>query len=574
MTVETAVPAEGLAAFENESYADFSIPENRAAMERALEEVRAQFGREYELSIGGQRLKTREKLKSLNPSHPAEIAGIHQKATPELALRAVEEAHAFFPEWSRTPAAIRVAMLLRAAAILRARKLEFDAWLVHEAGKTWAEAEADVSEAVDFCEFYAREMLRLAAPPGLHQLPGERDELVYVPLGVGVVIPPWNFPLAILVGMTTAALVTGNTVIMKPSSDTPTIAAKFAEVLREAGFPERSFSFLAGSGSVVGDVLVQHPKTRFVSFTGSKEVGLRINELAAKTQPGQVWIKRVVVEMGGKDAIIVDREADLDAAVTGVLVSAFGYQGQKCSACSRAIVDAAVYDEFLEKLGRKVEAIKVGPAEEPSNYMGPVINERSRQSILRLHRNREARRAADRGWRGGGGRWLLHTAHRDCRCGSRRRHFQRGDLRPRAGGYSREGLRRGARSCQCDRVWAHRRGLHEEPRQDPARGRGVLCRQSLLQPEVHRRDGGRASVRRFQHVRHGFEGRRARLPAPISSRRKPSPRSWAPANNRRPGRRRECGLRAGGCGKTGLTRARRGCGLFRGSRLRRSTRCS
>ncbi len=383
MTVETAVQAGSLGTFLNEPWADFSIPEKRSAMERALAEVRAQLGREYELSIGHERFRTTDKLKSLNPSHPGEVVGIHQKATPELASRAVEEAYAFFPEWSRTPAAERVGMLLRAAAILRARKMEFDAWLVHEAGKTWIEAEADVSEAIDFCEYYAREMLRLAAPPIPVQLPGERDELVYMPLGVGVVIPPWNFPLAILVGMTTAALVAGNTVIMKPSSDTPTIAAKFAEVLREAGFPEPCFSFLAGSGAVVGDVLVQHPKTRFVSFTGSKEVGLRINELAAKTQPGQLWIKRVVLEMGGKDAIIVDREADLDAAVTGVLVSAFGYQGQKCSACSRAIVDAAVCDEFLDRLARKVETLKVGPAEDPANYMGPVINERSRQSILR-----------------------------------------------------------------------------------------------------------------------------------------------------------------------------------------------
>ncbi len=383
MTVETAVPADSLASFQNEAYADFSGAENRSAMQRALAEVRAQFGREYELSIGGERIRTGGKLRSLNPSHPAEAVGIHQKATPELASRAVEEAYAFFPEWRRTPARERVGMLLRAAAILRARKMEFDAWLVYEAGKTWIEAEADVSEAIDFCEYYAREMLRLAAPPSLVQLPGERDELIYLPLGVGVVIPPWNFPLAILVGMTAAALVTGNTVVMKPSSDTPTIAAKFAEVLREAGFPERSFSFLAGSGAVVGDALVQHPKTRFVSFTGSKEVGLHINELAAKPQPGQIWIKRVVAEMGGKDAIIVDHETDLDAAVTGVLVSAFGYQGQKCSACSRAIVDAAVYDEFLEKLAPKVDAIAVGPSEDPSNYMGPVINERARQSILR-----------------------------------------------------------------------------------------------------------------------------------------------------------------------------------------------
>ena len=383
MSEETAVPAGHLPAFQNEPYADFSLPERRTAMERALGEVRAQFGREYDLSIGGERLRTTGKLESLNPSNPAEIVGIHQKATPELARRAVEEAYAFFPEWSRTPAAERAAMLLRAAGILRARKMEFDAWLVYEAGKTWIEAEADVSEAIDFCEYYAREMLRLAAPPLIHQLPGESDRLVYLPLGVGVVIPPWNFPAAIPIGMTTAALVTGNTVVMKPSSDTPTIAAKFAEVLAEAGFPARSFSLLVGSGAVVGDALIQHPKTRFISFTGSKEVGLRINELAARPEPGQIWIKRVVAEMGGKDAIIVDREADLERAVDGVLVSAFGYQGQKCSACSRAIVDAAVYDEFLEKLRKKVEAIRVGPADNPANYMGPVINERARQSILR-----------------------------------------------------------------------------------------------------------------------------------------------------------------------------------------------
>ncbi len=383
MSTKTAVQVEGLAAFRNEPYVDFSTPENRSAMERALAQVRAQLGREYDLWIGGRPVKTADKLKSLNPSRPSEVVGVHQKATPDLAKQAVEDAYAFFPEWSRTAAAERIGMLLRTAAIIRERKLEFDSWLVYEAGKTWVEAEADVCEAIDFCEYYAREMLRLSTPPHLLQLPGERDELVYLPLGVGIVIPPWNFPLAILAGMTGAALVTGNTVIMKPSSDTPTIAAKFAEVLREAGFPERSFSFLAGSGSVVGDVLVQHPKTRFVSFTGSKEVGLRINELAAKPQPGQIWIKRVVAEMGGKDAIIVDREADVDAAVTGVLASAFGYQGQKCSACSRAIVDAAVYDEFVDKLSRKVAELKVGAADDPGNYMGPVINDRARQSILR-----------------------------------------------------------------------------------------------------------------------------------------------------------------------------------------------
>ncbi|HEX8983918.1 MAG TPA: L-glutamate gamma-semialdehyde dehydrogenase [Bryobacteraceae bacterium] len=383
MIAEKAVSAGALPAFQNEPYADFSQPAVRVAMERALAGVRAQFGREYELWIGGEPARTGAMLVSRNPSNPDEIAGAHHKATPELARRAVEDAHAYFAEWSRTPAGTRVAILLRAAAILRERKFEFDAWLVYEAGKTWPEAEADVSEAIDFCEYYAREMARLAKPPALHQLPGEQDRLVYLPLGAGVIIPPWNFPLAILAGMTTAALVAGNTVVVKPSSDTPTIAAKFAAVLRDAGFPPRSFSMLVGSGAEVGDVLVTHPKTRFVCFTGSKEVGLRINELAARPQPGQIWIKRVVAEMGGKDAIVVDSDSDLDRAVDGVLASAFGFQGQKCSACSRAIVHEAVYDEFLAKLKPKVEALRVGPSEDPSNYMGPVINDKARQSILR-----------------------------------------------------------------------------------------------------------------------------------------------------------------------------------------------
>jgi 1-pyrroline-5-carboxylate dehydrogenase len=253
---------------------------------------------------------------------------------------------------------------------------------VAEAGKTWPEAEADVSEAIDFCEYYARQMLRLASPEALVQMPGERDEMVYLPLGAGVIIPPWNFPLAIMAGMTVAALVAGNTVVIKPSSETPTIAQKFAEVLLGAGFPPRSFSLCIGSGSVVGDVLVEHPQTRFVSFTGSRDVGLRINELAAKPRRGQIWIKRVVAELGGKDAIIVDREADLDSAVTGVVQSAYGYQGQKCSACSRAIVDEAVYDAFLEKLKAKVATLTVGSSDDPDNYMGPVISAGARETIL------------------------------------------------------------------------------------------------------------------------------------------------------------------------------------------------
>ncbi|HZT28633.1 MAG TPA: L-glutamate gamma-semialdehyde dehydrogenase [Bryobacteraceae bacterium] len=372
---------ETLPEFRNEAYTDFSLPANRRAMEAALAQARAQFGREYPLRLDGKLIETEEKLRSVNPSNPAEVVGIHQKATPEMARRAVEAAYAHFPAWSATPAEERVRLLLRAAQILRRRKMEFDAWLVYEAGKTWPEAEADVSEAIDFCEYYARQMLRLSGPQPVVQLSGERDEMYYLPLGVGVIIPPWNFPLAILAGMATAALVAGNTAVIKPSSETPTIAAQFGDVLREAGFPETAFCVFTGSGASVGDVLVEHPKTRFVAFTGSREVGLRINERAARPQPGQIWIKRVIAEMGGKDAIIVDGDCDLESAVSGVLVSAFGYQGQKCSACSRAIVDARVYDAFLEKLAAKAAALRVGPADKPDNYMGPVISEGARRTI-------------------------------------------------------------------------------------------------------------------------------------------------------------------------------------------------
>lgn len=371
-----------MTAFVNEPYADFGKPEIWARAEAALSRVRAQFGRDYELWIAGAAHRTGDLLTSLNPSHPADVVGRHHKANAELANRAIEDAHAYAPAWGRAAPAERAAMAMRAAALIRERKFEFDAWLVTEAGKTWPEAEADVSEAIDFCDYYARQMMRYAEPPPLVQMPGERDDLVYLPLGAGVIIPPWNFPLAILVGMTVAALVAGNTVVIKPSSETPTIAAKFAEVLHAAGFPPRSFALCIGSGAVVGDILVEHPKTRFVSFTGSREVGLRINELAARHRPGQIWIKRVIAEMGGKDAIIVDREADLDSAVAGVTQSAYGFQGQKCSACSRAIVDDPVYNEFLEKLEIRVAGLTVGPSEDLRNFMGPVISEGARRGIL------------------------------------------------------------------------------------------------------------------------------------------------------------------------------------------------
>jgi 1-pyrroline-5-carboxylate dehydrogenase len=369
--------------FRNEPYTDFSKDSTRKQMLSAQEKVRAELGREYPLRIGGEQVFSSDKARSLNPSRPSEVVGIVQKATPEMAEKAILAASDYFPVWSQTPAEKRIEMLVKVASILRERKNEFNAWLGFESGKTWPEAEGEVAEAVDFCEYYAREMERMAGPQPVVQLSGEKGEMRYLPLGVGVVIPPWNFSIAILAGMTCAALVAGNTVVIKPSSETPVIAAKFAEVLLEAGFPAKSFCFLTGSGGDIGDVLVKHPKTRFISFTGSRDVGLHINALAAQHQPGQLWIKRVVAEMGGKDAIIVDGECDLDQAVAGVLASAFGYQGQKCSACSRAIVHEKVYDKFVEQLKEKAAALTVGPVDDPVNYMGPIISDGARRSILK-----------------------------------------------------------------------------------------------------------------------------------------------------------------------------------------------
>ena len=350
-------------------------------MQGALEQVRGELGHEYPIVINGERITTPDKHLSTNPSRSAEVVGIHQKATAAIATRAIAVAHAAFPAWAATPSLERVRLVAACARILRERKYEFNAWLVLEAGKNWNEAEADTAEAIDFCEYYARQMEHLASPAELVQMPGERGELRYLGLGVGIIIPPWNFPLAILVGMTVAALVAGNTVVIKPSSETPTIGAKFVEVLEAAGFPAGTYSLVPGSGAIIGDLLVEHPLTRFVSFTGSREVGLRINALAAQTQPGQKWIKRVVAEMGGKYAIIVDADADLDDAAQGVVAAAFGYQGQKCSACSRVIVDAAIYDQFVAKLKTRTEALTQGPADDPRYYLGPVISAGAKRTI-------------------------------------------------------------------------------------------------------------------------------------------------------------------------------------------------
>jgi len=368
--------------FSNEPQTDFTKPENTRAMKEALKKVAGEFGREYPICIGGRSVTTKEKRASTNPSHPSQVIGVFPVATAEMAVRAIEAAHDAFDSWKRVPARERAECLFRAAKILRERKMEMSGLLCYEAGKTWGEADVDTAEAIDFCEFYAREMLRLAGPQPLTPLKGEKNYLVYIALGVGAVIPPWNFPCAIMAGMTVAALVTGNTVVLKPASDTPTIAARFVDILYEAGFPREALNFITGPGSAIGDTIVQHPKTRFIAFTGSREVGLRISELAAKAVPGQIWIKRAILEMGGKDAIIVDEDADLGAAVEGVVVSAFGYQGQKCSACSRAIVAEKVHDAFVEKLIDRAKKIAVGPSENPAHQMGPVINESAMKRIL------------------------------------------------------------------------------------------------------------------------------------------------------------------------------------------------
>jgi 1-pyrroline-5-carboxylate dehydrogenase len=368
--------------FRNEPILDFTNPTNLRKQRAALERVRTQFGTEYPNIVGGRKLFTEAKTLSRNPAHPNEVIGVFQKSGTEHAEQAINAALKAFESWKNVPPKQRAQYLFKAAREIRRRRFEINAWMISEVGKNYTEADADTCEAIDFLEFYGREMLRYGQPQPVTPVPGEANELFYIPLGVGIILPPWNFPFAILVGMTSAALVTGNTVVLKPSSDSPMMGWLFADIMRSVGLPDGVLNFLVASGAEAGDYLVAHPKTRFIAFTGSMEVGLHINELAAKPQPGQIWIKRVIAEMGGKDAIIVDSEADLDAAVQGVVISAFGFQGQKCSACSRAIVDRAVYKEFVAKLRDAVAALRVGPPEE--NFpVGPVVNERQKNTILR-----------------------------------------------------------------------------------------------------------------------------------------------------------------------------------------------
>jgi 1-pyrroline-5-carboxylate dehydrogenase len=367
--------------FSNETFQDFSKPSVSAKQRTAIAAVRKSFGKEYPNIINGKRVVTKDKTTSHNPANPSEVVGIFQKSGKDDAEKAMNAALKAFESWKKVPAKQRAGVLFKAAAIIRKRRNEINAWMISEVGKNYLEADADTCEAIDFLEFYGREMLRLSGPQPIVPQPGEKNELLYIPMGVGVVIPPWNFPFAILAGMSSAAIVAGNTVVLKPSSDSPMMGWLFVEIMKEAGLPPGVLNFLVASGAEAGDYLVGHPKTRFVSFTGSMQVGLHVNELAAKTQPGQIWIKRVVAEMGGKDAIIVDSETDVDTAVAGVVAAAFGFQGQKCSACSRAIVDAKVYDEFVAKLKIEVDKLTIGlPMDD--GKVGPVVSPRAEKTIL------------------------------------------------------------------------------------------------------------------------------------------------------------------------------------------------
>ena len=369
--------------FRNEPELDFAQEENRRRLREALDQVRQQLGRIYPLVINGQEITTSAEIVSRNPSHPDEIVGRVARAGLAEAERSVTTALQALPTWRATPAAERADFLFRAAAAMRAHRAELAAWEVVEAGKPWREADADVCEAIDYLIYYGRDMLRLAPARQLDDLPGEVNLYLYQPRRVAVVIAPWNFPLAILTGMTAAALVAGNPVIMKPAEQTPVIAAKLMEIFRSVGLPAGVLTYLPGLGEEVGEYLVTHPRVNLIAFTGSLVVGLRINALAAQTTEGQRGIKKVIAELGGKNALIVDDDADLDEAVQGTVASAFGYAGQKCSACSRVIVLEQVYDLFLKRLVEATRSLHLGPAEEPGTFVPPLIDDEAQQKVQR-----------------------------------------------------------------------------------------------------------------------------------------------------------------------------------------------
>ncbi|MBD1382885.1 L-glutamate gamma-semialdehyde dehydrogenase [Metabacillus arenae] len=368
--------------YKHEPFTDFTNEVNKTAFKEALAKVNETMGRDYPLVINGERISTVEKITSINPANKEEIVGTVSKATQEHAEMAIQAAAEAFEEWRYSNPEERANILFRAAAIVRRQKHEFTALLVKEAGKPWKEADADTAEAIDFMEYYARQMIELAQGKPVNSREGEVNKYIYTPTGVTVSIPPWNFLFAIMAGITVAPIVTGNTVILKPASATPVIAARFVEVLEEAGLPKGVVNFVPGNGSEVGDYLVDHPKTSIITFTGSREIGTRIFERAAKVQPGQQHLKRVIAEMGGKDTVVVDKDCDIELAAQSIFTSAFGFAGQKCSAGSRAVVHEDVYDQVLQRVIEITEDQVVGNPEKAETYMGPVIDKGSFDKIM------------------------------------------------------------------------------------------------------------------------------------------------------------------------------------------------
>ena len=369
----------GLYSYKTEPLTNFNKTENLDKYAEALQLVEGYLGKTYPLIINGKRIESGHLYTSLNPAnHNVVIGKIHQ-ASIEHAELAMESALQAFETWKKVKPSMRADVLFKAAAIIRRRKFEFSALMTKEAGKPWPEADADTAEAIDFLEYYGRQMLQITEADKMTQSRRnvERNEFKYIPLGVAAVITPWNFPLAILAGMTSAAIVSGNTVLLKPAITTQVIAYKFMEVLEEAGMPAGVVNFIPGDGPEIGEYMVKHPKTRFISFTGSKAVGLAINEVAAKPQKGQIWIKRVIAEMGGKDAILVDNDADLELAAESIVKSAFGFSGQKCSACSRAIIHEDVYEEVTKKIKEKTAHLTYGNPSNFDNFMGPLSDEKA-----------------------------------------------------------------------------------------------------------------------------------------------------------------------------------------------------
>jgi RHH-type transcriptional regulator, proline utilization regulon repressor / proline dehydrogenase / delta 1-pyrroline-5-carboxylate dehydrogenase len=368
--------------FRNEPVFDYALADNRLAMQKALTSVQKRLGRELPIIIDGKKIETGRILRRVNPSHTNQIISYQHQARMEDAEAAIVSARRFLGTWRDTPVRERADMLIRAARIMRNRRYEINALLAYEAAKPWREADADVCEAIDFLEYYAREIVRVSVPRRMQSyIPGEDNVFFYEPRGVAVVIGPWNFPLAILTGMTAAALGSGNCVLVKPSRHTSTIGYELIEILREAGAPPGAVHFVPGPGSQVGQFLVEHPETDLIAFTGSMDVGLNLIQSAAKVRPGQRNVKGVVCEMGGKNAVIVDDDADLDEAVKGIVYAAFGYAGQKCSACSRAVILDSCYEPFVARLVEAVRSISVGDATDPKTFVPPVIDQDAQATI-------------------------------------------------------------------------------------------------------------------------------------------------------------------------------------------------